>query len=353
MMSASEPIAGLLLSPRRRFCRHALLQAAVLCITLNSFWDVPDHLILTPLRFWGWLGYFLTINAAIYVNIYVLTPRFLLKNRLPAYVLSVFLLTLFALCAVVMLQFLCRVSTSGARMSLYFSLLNLVSGILSVSMLMAGLSALLLYRHWLGYTRRISELESATLQAELKYLKSQINPHFLFNMLNNANVLVRRNPAEATQVLFRLEDLLRYQFRESSPETVLLSSEIAFLNDFLGLEKIRRDRFSFRIRQEGDTAAVRIPPLLFIPFVENAVKYNLSGDADAYVHLAFRATDRQLCFSCENPVPEDKDALTNRAGGLGLKNIRRRLELLFPGCHTLETDESGGIYSVRLNITLN
>lgn len=101
----------------------------------------------------------------------------------------------------------------------------------------AGSAAISLFTHWLRYNLRIDKLESTTLQSELKFLKNQINPHFLFNMLNNANVLIKRNPEEASKVLFKLEDLLRYQINDSSRERVSLASDIRFLNDYLNLEK--------------------------------------------------------------------------------------------------------------------
>lgn len=354
---ADKPTSDLytrfLLSPRWHIYRHVLLQVAVLCITLNSFWDVPDHLILTWDRFWGWLGYFLILDMAIYVNIYVLTPRFLVKNKLSAYLITVCLLTLLALISVMVLRFYTENSVSDSQpVSYTFVVLNMISGIFTVGLLIMGISVLLLYRYWVGYILRIGELESNTLQSELKFLKSQINPHFLFNMLNNANVLIRKNSSEATRVLFKLEDLLRYQFNDTTLETVLLGSEIYFLNDFLSLEKIRRDNFSFRIQQEGDIETVRIPPLLFIPFVENAVKHSLDGENESHVRLSFYTGDDRLRFCCENSRPLQASG-QNGSGGLGLKNIRRRLELLFPDKHTLEVEEDIRTYTVRLNIVLN
>lgn len=343
----------LLLSPGWHIYRHILLQAGVLCITLNSFWDVPDHLILNWSRFWGWVGYFLITDLVIYFNIYVLTSRFLLKNRLSGYLGAVGVLTLLAIIIVVFLQLYFQEPASGQRPVDYTPvILNLFSGILTLGLLSAGISALLLYRHWIGYKQKISELESNTLQSELKFLKSQINPHFLFNMLNNANVLIRKNAPEAAQVLFKLEDLLRYQFDDSDRESVSLSSEICFLNDFLSLEKIRRDDFSFQIRQEGDILSLRVPPLLFIPFAENAVKHNMDGEHESYVHLSFDVRDNRLLFCCKNSKPLQAP-VQNSSGGLGLKNIRRRLELLFPDKHTLEIEEEARTYVVRLNIVLN
>ena len=120
-------------------------------------------------------------------------------------------------------------------------------------------------------TQLINELERSKTLTELEQLKNQINPHFLFNMLNNANVLTKKDPEKASQVLMKLSDLLRYQLYDSSRDKVLLTSDIHFLEDFLNLEKVRRDNFDYMISKEGNLSGVFIPPLLFISFVENAV----------------------------------------------------------------------------------
>ena len=130
--------------------------------------------------------------------------------------------------------------------------LNIISSTVSCGLLVAASSALVLFKHWISNNQRIDELEAATLQSELKFLKSQINPHFLFNMLNNVYVLIKKGRDEAAEVLFKLEDLLRYQLNDSSQEKIPLNSEIHFMNDFLNLEKIRRDNFNYIISKEGD-----------------------------------------------------------------------------------------------------
>ena len=236
-------------------------------------------------------------------------------------------------------------------------LLNFTSSALAITLMLAGTSTFLLLRHWAGYNQRISELEANTLQSELKHLKRQINPHFLFNMLNNANVLIKKNPEEASQLLFKLEDLLRYQINDSSKDRVQLSSDIHFLNDFLNLEKVRRDKFEYTISKEGDINQVSLPPLLFIPFVENAIKHNPDSENESYVHLFFKVWKNELSFQCLNSKPTrqaagEEEECNGKVGGLGLKNIRRRLELLYPGKHSLKIENNEIGYKVILHLTL-
>jgi len=170
-------------------------------------------------------------------------------------------------------------------------------------------------------------------------------------MLNNANVLIRKNPAEASKVLFKLEDLLRYQMNDNFREHVPLRSDIHFLNDYLNLEKVRRDHFDYNITEEGNIDGIQLPALLFIPFVENAVKHNFDSEHPSYVHLFFKVDDNQLEFQCENSKP----AITtgkSRVGGIGLTNIRRRLELLYIGRYLLEVSETENKYVVNLKLNL-
>ena len=148
-------------------------------------------------------------------------------------------------------------------------------------------------------------------------------------MLNNANVLIKRNPEEASKVLFKLEDLLRYQINDSSRERVSLASDIRFLNDYLNLEKIRRDNFQFTLRQEGEVDSIWIQPLLFIPFVENAVKHSFDSEHSSYVHVFFKVDAHRLDFRCENSKPAVA-VQQGKVGGIGLANIQRRLGLLYP-----------------------
>ena len=169
-------------------------------------------------------------------------------------------------------------------------------------------------------------------------------------MLNNANVLIKRNPEEASKVLFKLEDLLRYQINDSSRERVALASDIHFMNDFLNLEKIRRDHFQFTMDQEGDIDSIWIQPLLFIPFVENAVKHSFDSEHPSSVHFSFKVEENRLEFRCENTMPAV--AVSNKVGGIGLANIQRRLGLLYPDRYELKQIENENRYMVTLCITL-
>lgn len=344
-------IPDFLLSPEYRVYRHLLLQLAIMCITSSVFADLSGELLATRERFYCFIGFYLVLNLDVYCNLYLLAPRYLMKDRIFSYILSVVGLILFSVVFISVLQnYFYHFNEMYPEQKPYV-VLNILSSMISIGLLTLGSSTLLLIKYWIGYNQRVDELASSTLQSELKFLKKQINPHFLFNMLNNANVLIRKNPKEASRVLFRLKDLLRYQINDSAKEKVLLDSEIQFLNDYLNLEKIRRDKFEYFIFKEGKTDRVWLPPLLFIPFVENAVKHNLDAENKSFVYLSFEVEDNNLLFRCQNSKPAIRPE-RDGVGGLGLKNIRRRLELLFPDNYSLEIQEDEKTYTVNLHLTL-
>ena len=217
--------------------------------------------------------------------------------------------------------------------------------------LIAGITVLVLFQHWVRNERYIAQLEAATLRAELEQLQNQINPHFLFNMLNNILVLIRENSEEAVVILHKLSDMLKYLFNDNTKKEVLLGDDIHFLTDFLNLEKIRRDRFEFTVSVENDAESKFVPPLLFIPFVENAVKHSADAVNLSYIRLNFSITDNMLHFNCHNSKPQ-KPRLKNGYSGLGLANIRRRLELLYSSHYSLHIQEDEASYTVHLAINL-
>ncbi|SCX83819.1 sensor histidine kinase [Flavobacterium caeni] len=290
---------------------------------------------------------FFQILFLAYTNMYYFVPQFLFRKKYVAYGLSiVFSMAFWSLTH--------RIANDFFRPHLLPYVEDNV-GLLSFSFIILVLTvasaAIKLFQRWVHDAQRIYDLEQAKTQAELEQLKNQINPHFLFNMLNNANVLTKKDPDKASQVLMKLSDLLRYQLYDSAREKVLLTADIRFLEDFLNLEKIRRDSFDFVISKEGDLSGVQIPALLFISFVENAVKHNNDSAKASYVNLFFNVWNDELFFRCINSKPA-VNAVRNESGGLGLVNIKRRLELLFPSTHTLTIEDNAETYCVTLIIKL-
>ena len=330
---------------RFRLLGHLIFLAVYLAYTVYcaAFYKPFIPKVGVSIALWGW--FFIFNTGLAYLNIYFLMPRFLYRHRYTAYAICIFAcIALMILSLAVSVHLLDKLYRSGQFLSTLQSLKILIPLSFACPM------AVVLFYRWQTGEMRIQQLENATMQSELEQLKKQINPHFLFNMLNNAIVLVKTDSQEASQALIRLKDLLSYQLTDSIGNEALLTNEIQFLKDFLNLEKIRRDRFDFTVAVEGDAEGILIPPLLFIPFVENAVKHNpANSDYLSYVRIEFHLTDEKLHFTCVNSKPLEAPE-SNAQGGLGLANVRRRLSLLYPEKHQLNIESEADSFRVDLEI---
>ena len=192
------------------------------------------------------------------------------------------------------------------------------------------------------------KIEKITM--ELAYLKSQINPHFLFNTMNNLYGLSLSEPEKTPDVILKISEMMRYMLYESNEEKVPLTKEIEYLNSYIELEKIRYEGQTFvDFTVEGNTNNKLIAPLLLISFIENIFKHGNIQDADNQVVICLKVEDNQLIFKQKNTIAiREKDKM----GGLGLKNVERRLFLLYPNKYTLNIKNDNGIYESELTLKL-
>ncbi|NDV96909.1 sensor histidine kinase [Dysgonomonas sp. 521] len=329
-----------LLMPKYRLLRHVILQIVILTTTINIFWDEPDQILQG--RLLPWIIYSLQVSFIIYLNMYLLVPRLLIRGKTIYYLLALF----FIVFGFNMLFSVGALQDISSDNQFAVVLLESVSAFIAFFVFYIGMTAIQLFKYHVQNNRKIGELENATTAIELANLQNQINPHFLFNTLNNANILAD-DAEKSTYILQTLNDLLRYQTQGEAKGEVKLSDDIAFLNDYLSLEKTRRDRFDYTISTEGD-CNVNIPPLLFIPFIENAIKHN--PESDSFIHISFLRQGEKLRFKCENP--KAKLAREKKEGGIGLKNIRKRLDLLFGKNYKLNLRDEKEIYTVTLEFKI-
>ncbi len=212
--------------------------------------------------------------------------------------------------------------------------------------------ALKLMRLQSAAREREKNLMKEKLEAELKFLKNQTNPHFLFNTLNNIYALARKKSDQTPEAVMKLSELLSFMLYESGKETIAIADEIRMIEDYLALEKLRySDRLSIRLNKKIDYNSKPITPLLFLPLVENAFKHGVSETRfDSFVDIRVSLQNAQLVFRIENsaePVPS-----SNKSETIGLQNIKRQLELLYKE-HELTTANKDGIFTVQLNINLD
>lgn len=198
----------------------------------------------------------------------------------------------------------------------------------------------------------LSQIEKHALERQLQYLKYQVNPHFLMNTLNNIHALVDIDPERAKASIVELSKLMRYVLYEGNNRLTPLSREVQFLNNYVRLMSMR---YSDNVRISLDVPEVLpdslLPPLLLVIFVENAFKHGISYRTKSFVEISLQPHGDRLLFSCRNSrqqKPQDE----NMKGGVGLSNVRRRLDLLFPGNYTLDIKEQEDTYTVHLDIPL-
>ena len=197
---------------------------------------------------------------------------------------------------------------------------------------------------------QIQELQAKTAQIELNALKAQINPHFLFNTLNNIYGINQINSEVGSEMIMELSDVMRYHLEFSKIGKVKLEDEIQLLQSYIKLEKLRLGescKVNIKIDEVDDN--LKISPLLFLPFIENAFKHGTHPTQNCYVDITLQATQKEVVFRVKNSVIKDRKVVKTN---IGLKNTIRRLELIYPGKHELNISNTSDHYEVQLNIQL-
>lgn len=198
----------------------------------------------------------------------------------------------------------------------------------------------------------ILRLKKDKTQAELMHLKSQVNPHFFFNTLNNLYGLVEKDTAKAQQLILKLSDMMRYSIYEGQNDWVTLADEITYLENYMDLHKMRYHKeITIRFDVEAEDRSIKIMPLLFIIMVENAFKHGVEKlRKDAFVYIRLKSGLQYVDFEIENNFDAEEQ---DRTEGIGLNNLKKRLELVYLNKHKLEIDTNRrDIYKIRLRLTL-
>jgi hypothetical protein len=199
----------------------------------------------------------------------------------------------------------------------------------------------------------LQQIEAKQVQTELRLLKAQINPHFLFNTLNNLFGMARKQDPRTADGIAGLSHLMRYMIYESNVELISLEKEIRQIDRLIELQKLRfaeEDDIRINFAIEGKVADIEVPPMLLIPFVENAFKHGISLAAPSYVRIRLNVVGDKLEFSVNNSKHARAEKKANAGLGIGLHNVRRRLELLYPEKHELAITEGEKEFEVRLGI---
>jgi hypothetical protein len=308
-----------------------------------------------------------------YLNYFILVPKLLLQKRALTYVLSFFLV----LALMVFTESKQSVKRNPAnypddteQLALYqknkAELPETLApphspfgnprmfGNLSFLIMIFGVSASLkLSEAWFNDQKQQQDIKKEHLATELAFLKSQINPHFLFNSLNSIYSLAFKKSDLAPESILRLSKIMRYVLDESSNTCVSIEKELEHLQDYVELQKLRlTDKTKFSLVIENKTSHQTIEPMLLVPFVENAFKHGADTSNNSVITIKINAEKNQLVFRSTNTIAQRNIKSKDTESGIGLKNVERRLQMLYPGNHKLEVLEENNLYAVTLFLTL-
>ena len=230
--------------------------------------------------------------------------------------------------------------------------------------------ALKLSEKWLKWEQYEQKMAVERKEIELKNLKNQLNPHFLFNALNSIYSLTLSQPDNAGNAVLKLSSILRYMLYETDRKNVSLSEEMNVIENYLGLQKLRlTDKTRLSFERTGVADHYRIAPLLLVPLIENAFKYGVDSSEESFIDINITIEEGRLSMTIRNKIVRQginkivggksgsrqetkSEGQGYRQGGIGIKNIRRRLELLYPSSHTLKAEEQNGEFFVYLSLPL-
>jgi len=204
---------------------------------------------------------------------------------------------------------------------------------------------------WLKVQKEKKDLITKNIQTELQFLKNQINPHFLFNTLNNLYALTLKKSDYAPEVVLKLSDMMRYMLYECNEKLVQLEKEILYIKNYIELEKIRLSKNAdIEIEVIGNIDNTKVAPLLFIPFIENSFKHGLKTSLEkAYIKVSFIVRNDTIEFIVKNSKSQLMPGFTGKKiGGIGLANVKKRLELIYPNQHSLKISEFPDSYEIHL-----
>jgi len=319
----------------------------ILMLALLLLLDQNDHSFFTKLItqtislfFYGILVYF---------NLFYLIPNYLTEKKFLLYcgllILSVVIIT-----PIKLMVFYLIIPNFEAW------ILPKKLGIFIASFMIVGASTIgKIVTDWVRHLRERKELQTQTMQSELRFLKSQINPHFLFNTLNNLYALTLKKSDKAPEIVIKLSEMMRYMLYDCNEKRVSLQKEVNYIHNYLDLERLRQGKnVEINFKVDGEIFDQQIAPLMFIPFLENSFKHGLNTHiSEGFVHIYLNIEEQHITFYIENSKAESLPTQTHkRSGGIGLVNVKRRLNIIYPNHHQLEINDNPKTYGVELNIDL-
>ena len=334
----------------RKIFLHAIIWLALiafLMIISNRGEGIGYSAVIT-------FGYFGIINISIfYINYLLILPRFLNARRYWACAISIVLLIVVfgfvKLGVAAYFQEIIWMKESKVEPRVYMQRYYLST--LFVSGFFVFVSTTVKFMvDWFVNEKERRALTNEKLSAELAFLRSQINPHFLFNCLNNIYSLAYKKSEKTPEAVLKLSEIMRYMLYESNDSKVELSKEIRYLENYIELQKLRfKGNAYVEFCVSGGDVNQQIVPLILISFVENAFKHGIANDPENPIKILIAVREGELTFTIKN---KESNQNKDETGGIGLINVQRRLDLLYPGKHALNISSTEGAYTAELSLIL-
>jgi hypothetical protein len=329
-------------------------------ISISGPLEAARAILFSPFKV-KFIFYVVFQTLAVCFNLYFLIPRFLEKSRFGAYITYLVITVVCTASIIVGGYYLGAFLTGQSLAEMYgkescsFYHLFIGSPLSStIACITLGMS-IKLTKNWLQTQRRQQLLEKEKLETELNFLKHQFNPHFLFNTINSIFFLIHKNPDKASASLAKFSDLLRYQLYECNDTQIQLSQEITYMENTIELEKLRQNdnvEVSLQVDKQDDDR-LEIAPFILMTFVENAFKHvSKHTDQPNWIRINLQLEDEQLQFTVANSRTDSVVNELVRYGGIGLKNVQRRLDLIYPGQYDLDIQSNDSSFNVKLQLHL-
>jgi len=319
-------------------------------LVLLSFFLIPVYFTGLSARVLYAIVSFLIYISAFYINIIFILPRYVRNrkviNLLVSWLLMILIYTIISILLHRVFHLFERAGNFGLEL-----VNSLLVNFFWVTVFLVVSTAYQSIIDWFRNEGIKQQLENQNLKTELAFLKSQINPHFLFNTLNNIYILAYKHSEQTAEAILKLSEMMRYMLYESSNDFVLVQKEIDIIRQLISLQQLRtKEPLCFEFQTMGSEEQNKIAPLILVSFVENIFKHGILNDCNdpAVVHI--HVEDNNLTFDSRNKI--NRQAKDNTTG-IGLLNVKRRLELLYPGGYDFKITKDETHYSIHLSIQLN
>lgn len=308
------------------------------------------------LRFVGYSASLPFDMIATYFSLYFLLPKYLLRQKYFKFVAFFILSSIPILYCEYLIYYYFQYPLRNPDKDIVFNFFNqslILSLFVSVYSVTISAIAIKLLKAWYASQQEKKELINQSLISELALLRSQVNPHFLFNTLNNIDALITKDTERASNAIIKLSEIMRYMLYDSTTEIVPLDKELDYIDSFIALQQLRlKNDMHTKFTVKGNPKGIMVPPMLFVSFVENAYKHGTKQKNRPGVVISLDIKENTLIFEVINSYSENNNRSKDGTGGIGMQNVRRRLDLLYKDKHGLVVKKENGEYRVVLKLII-